>query len=139
MIRKVRRRGGGIRESGAFLLARVNTHKVSQFVLYDDLDKTSLDTGYIRFQGAAYVPLWELCQKLGCYVIADVHTHPGKWVGQSGTDNDHPMIAQAGHVSLIVPEYAKGNTWGMKNVGVYKYLGEHKWLADKTAFSLTLL
>ena len=36
-------------------------------------------------------------------MIGDVHTHPGRGVHQSGIDAANPMVAQKGHVALIVP------------------------------------
>jgi len=47
LIRELKRRGGGRRESGAFLLGSSGTQQVTHFICYDDLDPTTLDTGII--------------------------------------------------------------------------------------------
>jgi len=127
MILELRNRGMGERESGAFLLAKQNSRRVERFICYDDLDETALDSGIIMFHANGFVRLWNICSDMGFKVIADVHTHPDAWTGQSYADKSHPMVAQTGHISLIVPDYAQGNDNSLKGVGVYEYLGSHKW------------
>src|SRR6266542_2518763 len=106
LIRQLRLRGGGYRESGAFLLGRAESYRILKFICYDDLDPTALDTGIITFHGAGFVPLWDYCRDHKLHVMADVHTHGGESTGQSGSDRTHPMIGVKGHVALIVPHYA---------------------------------
>lgn len=122
-------RGKGVRESGAFLLgvAPVNgaPRRVADVVYYDDLDPASL-TGNISFGGFAYGRLWDECEARGLAVVADVHTHPAPWVAQSSTDREHPMLAQSGHIALIVPDFAQRHV-GAHEVGVHEYLGETQW------------
>lgn len=127
MISQLEKRGGGERESGAFLLGKVGENQISEFVCYDDLDPHCLDKGIITFDGRGYVPLWQLCKEKGLTVLADVHTHPGQWVGQSRSDSNHPMIAQSGHIAIILPEYAQTKSLTLKDAGVYEYLGNKKW------------
>jgi hypothetical protein len=100
LIRELKHRSGGRRESGAFLLGRSGTRQVTHFICYDDLDPTALDTGIIVFHGEGFVPLWEFCRTRKKRVFADVHTHATEWTGQSNSDRTHPMIAQSGHVAL---------------------------------------
>lgn len=139
LVRQLRHRGRGERESGAFLLAKVGSERVSHFICYDDLDPESLDSGIIIFRGSGFVPLWKYCQQEGMMVVADVHTHPSSWTGQSESDQSHPMVGQKGHVALIVPNYAQGNLFNLHGVGVYEYAGNHKWQARPLGkFTLTL-
>src|SRR5947207_10523579 len=100
LMEQLRRRGGGVRESGAFLLGNLGGCKVKRFIPYDDLDRTALVTGIISFQGIGFVPLWNYCRQHKLQVLADVHTHEGKWTGQSGTDQTNPMIETPGHIAL---------------------------------------
>jgi proteasome lid subunit RPN8/RPN11 len=121
-------RGSGDRESGAFLLGKIGSGRVRRIldaIYYDDLDERCL-TGGISFDGTAYGRLWDQCGERGLPVIADVHTHPGSGVAQSSTDRAHPMIAQAGHVALIVPDFAQHPVSPMQ-VGVHEYLGSGEW------------
>ncbi len=127
LIRELRRRGRSRRESGAFLLGRNGSPKVTHFICYDDLDPTALDTGIIVFHGEGFVPLWEFCRTRKMRVLADVHTHPGEWTSQSGSDSTHPMIAQSGHVALIVPHFAQRRWQTLTGVGVHEYRGDHRW------------
>lgn len=128
LLDELRARGGGRRESGAFLLGPVDDRRprqVTYAVYYDDLDPASL-TGAISFSGAAYGRLWDECVTHGLKVVGDIHTHPGRWVAQSETDRVHPMLAEAGHVGLIVPHFAQ-NAVRARDVGVHEYLGDGRW------------
>ena len=127
-ISEVARRGEGRHESGAFLLGHRNGSRgnVVQFGYYDDFDPSCLDSGIVVFDGAGYGPLWELCRRTGLSVLADLHTHAGPGPArQSSLDRDNPMIAQPGHVALIVPNFARN--FRLQDVGVYEYLGSHEW------------
>ena len=138
LMGRLRRRGRGVRESGAFLLGKIGAQKVSEFICYDDLDPHALDTGIIDFDGAGYGPLWERCERRKMHVLADVHTHPGAWTGQSGSDRAYPMISQPGHVALIVPHYATRKGQTSKGVGVHEYLGDHEWKSGRNATRVSL-
>ena len=126
-LAELNRRGGGRRESGAFLLGRRHglLRRIEQFVYYDDLDPHSLDSGIVTLDGDCFGTLWSLCRTSDLSVVADVHTHPGAGY-QSMTDRENPMIAVAGHIALIVPNLAE-NLVGPAEIGVYEYLGKHEW------------
>lgn len=132
LVRELRRRGNGRRESGAFLLgSRTNgVALMSDFVCYDDLDASALVSGYVTFHGSGFPRLWAICRERDLQVIADVHTHPGRDTRQSATDQRHPMIPVAGHVALIVPRFATGNNFSLSGVGVHEYRG-NDWI-DRT-------
>jgi hypothetical protein len=127
LILQLRNRGENRRESGAFLLASPDSQEIRDFICYDDLDPSCYDTGIIVLQSAGYRPLWEYCTSHALTAIADVHTHPIRWTGQSAADKAHPMIVQQGHISLIVPRYAQGNIRSLKGVGFHEYLGDLRW------------
>ncbi len=62
---KLRERGNKCsQESGAFLLGyRENGRAhIVDFVLYDDLDRNSLSTGIVRFDGRYFSDLWAICK-----------------------------------------------------------------------------
>jgi proteasome lid subunit RPN8/RPN11 len=120
-------RGQGRRESGAFLLGRVEgrRRRIEVIVPYDDLDGGCLDTGIVIFDGAGYGPLWTLCRETGLSVVADVHTH-GEAPFQSEADRTNPMIARPGHIAIIVPNFACGHVVP-GNIGLYRYCGKHRW------------
>lgn len=127
LVRELSRRGHGQRESGAFLLAKQGSRKITEFICYDDLDGTALDTGIVVFHGAGFVPLWDHCRSQEMSVVADIHTHGDEWTGQSEADRTHPMIGQKGHISLIAPHFAQRNRLSRRGVGIYEYLGNHRW------------
>jgi proteasome lid subunit RPN8/RPN11 len=124
---ELRRRGEGRRETGAFLLGVKGTDKVSEFICYNDLDPAAFDSGIIMLHGDAFIPLWRHCGDHGLRVLADVHTHPDSWTGQSSSDQRHPMIAQSGHIALIIPHYATRPRQLLKGVGIHEFLGDGQW------------
>ncbi len=142
LITDLRARGAGCRESGAFLLAPPASSRITAHICYDDLDPRALDSGIIIFHGGGYARLWQLCEARQLRVVADVHTHPSSWTEQSDADATHPMVGTAGHVALIVPNFARDNSFSLRGVGIYRYLGDHQW-QDSTvrhpAFTLSLL
>lgn len=128
LIRALRQRGrDASRESGAFLIGRNEggRRRIVDFVLYDDLDPHCLDTGIVRFDGRHFGALWALCKARALSVVADVHVHPGG-AGQSNSDRDHPMISRAGHIALILPNFAAAPQSRMA-LGIYRYLGGKRW------------
>jgi len=127
LTRELHRRGRNKRESGAFLLGQENSSRIVRPVFYDDLDPNCLDRGYIHFNGAGFVPLWKICQDERLRVIADVHTHPTTWTNQSDSDEANPMIAQKGHMALIIPNYARRLRFSLRGVGIFEYHGDSKW------------
>jgi proteasome lid subunit RPN8/RPN11 len=117
----------GSRESGAFLLGRRRggRARISEFLLYDDLDPHCLDTGIVSFDGRHFGRLWDICKERGLMVVADVHTHPNG-SQQSDSDRAHPMIARAGHLALIVPRFAASPV-RRHDIGIYRYQGARQW------------
>jgi proteasome lid subunit RPN8/RPN11 len=130
LVRKLRERGrAATRESGAFLLGtRVDGRaRIVDFVLYDDLDPHCLDTGIVRFDGRYYAALWTYVERTGRSVVADVHVHPGEAL-QSESDRKHPMIAQAGHVALILPRFGRP-PMTPSNARAYRFESHDEWHA----------
>ena len=129
VIFDLRRRGGGVRESGAFLLGRDDSDpaRVTSYVCYDDMDAAAYQKGAIAFHASGCAALWQHCREKQVQMLIDVHTHPGRDVRQSSIDERHPMIPILGHTAMIVPNFAKTAWWSLKAVGVYEYLGSFKW------------
>jgi len=69
--------------------------------------------------------LWAHCRKTGRKVVADVHVHPGGYQ-QSPSDQANPIVAEVGHIAIILPHYAaQANHPG--GIGIYEYLGSRRW------------
>jgi hypothetical protein len=139
LLEQLRERGGGVRESGAFLLGTGSGlgRMATRIVLYDDLDPDCLNEGYVHFDGRHYGRLWEICGTESLSVVADVHTHP-YGAGQSYSDRTHPMISIPGHIALILPTYAQAPI-DAADVGVYVYRGRHRWTAYRGRGSARVL
>jgi proteasome lid subunit RPN8/RPN11 len=135
MIEELGQRGHGSRESGAFLLGNRTGDRrtVTRVVYLDDLDPACLRGG-IEFDGLAYSRLWDICDAEQRVVIGDAHTHPGSSVRQSGIDAQNPMVAQKGHVALIIPEFA-ARPVQPHEVGVHQYdgVGWQTWTGKDAA------
>jgi hypothetical protein len=117
---------GGRRESGAFLLGRkASRRKIEEFVYYDDIDPHALDTGMVVIDGRKLGALWAHCRATDREVVCDVHVHPGSY-RQSPSDRANPVIAEIGHIAIILPDYACGVT-RPGGIGLYRYLGSRKW------------
>ena len=128
LCRRLRERGQDqTRESGAFLLGHRQGERarITDFVLYDDLDPNCLGSGIVRFDGRYFGALWAACRNRGMAVIADIHVHPGS-SHQSEVDRKHPMISCAGHIALILPDFA-AEPISRRRIGVYIYRGDKQW------------
>jgi proteasome lid subunit RPN8/RPN11 len=116
-----------VRESGAFLLGKKEgkCRRITRLVYYDDLDSRCFDKGIVEFNGGKFGLLWEICRNEGLEVVADVHVH-AHGCGQSQSDRDHPMMPLAGHLAVILPNYAGKNVLP-GHIGLYEYLGNRNW------------
>lgn len=120
-------RGGGRRESGAFLLGQAtqDAKVVSAWVSYEDLDPASSKHAIIRLDTSAFSRLWQVCGDRDVQVVADIHTHPGRPI-QSWSDRAFPMLALSGHIALIAPRFARG-TVEPADVSFNVYAGGGQW------------
>jgi proteasome lid subunit RPN8/RPN11 len=124
---ELHRRGGGVHESGAFLLgSRVgDIRTVLDIVFYDELDPAAYRTGVCVLHADAFSKLWAICRARGLTVVADIHTHPGA-AFQSHSDRTNPMVARDGHIAIIAPDFAAPPVpWD--RLGIFEYRGSHQW------------
>jgi len=114
-------------ESGAFLLG--HDHGVRRaavdVVFYDDLDPAAYASGVCILHAGAFAKLWAICRTRKLSVVADIHTHPGT-AFQSEADRTNPMVAQPGHIAIIVPGFAASPV-GYEDLCIHEYQGEHRW------------
>lgn len=127
ILAHLRQQGAGVRESGGFLLGRVRNgvRVVTGFLPYEQLQSDALHADFVHLSGASFSRLWDYCATHGLEVVADVHTHR-YGAGQSRSDSENPMLAIAGHIALIVPDFAQGPV-GLEHLGLYVYQGAHRW------------
>ena len=117
------------RESGAFLLGHFDEgiRVVESFVPYDAVEPSSYERYAVRMTSCAYSKLYAICDERGQRVVADVHAHP-RLAFQSPSDRANPMVPLAGHVALIVPNYAKTPVH-LRDMTFNVYQGPDKWLS----------
>lgn len=128
IVSELHRRGERWHEAGAFLLGveKNGRREVRSAVYYDDLDSNAYSTGVCVLYGDAFSELWGRCRAERLTIVADVHTHPDTGF-QSHADKTNPMVARAGHVAIILPDFAR---WPIREsrMGVYEYQGQHEWI-----------
>lgn len=70
------------------------------------------------------INLWLYENKMS--LIAQIHSHPSR-AYHSSTDDDYPIIATIGGLSIVVPDFASRpihlSTWA-----VYRLSGQNKWV-----------
>lgn len=127
LLRELRRRGRERHESGAFLLGvkEDGRREAKAVVYYDDLDPHAYDSGVCVLHGDSFAKLWKICREHNLSVVADVHTHPGV-ARQSHSDQTNPMVANVGHVAIIVPNFAHAPVVDA-TLGIYEYCGNYAW------------
>lgn len=127
LIAELARRGRGEVEAGAFLLTPRDGdgRTITRVLYFDDLDPDAL-VGHIHLHGSAYPKLSDICERERLRVVADIHTHPSRFVGQSGIDKDNPMVSRSGHLAVIVPHLALREP-RPRELGVHEYRGHDGW------------
>lgn len=127
VIKELDRRGERRHEAGAFLLGseRRGRREVADVIFYDELDPEAYSTGVCVLHAPAFAQLWAACRSRKLTVVADVHTHGGS-AHQSDSDRTNPMVARAGHVAIIVPNFAV-MPFDRRDMHLYEYRGNHEW------------
>lgn len=127
LVASLRARSLGIRDSGAFLLGRRDgdSRHARRALFFDDLAPDSYGPDGIRLSARNFATLWAVCREERLSVVADIHVHCGP-PRQSAADRTNPMIAQPGHVAIILPFLAR-RTIEPELVGLFRYRGGHDW------------
>jgi hypothetical protein len=108
---------------------RKRRRKVEQIAYLDGIDNgqvsvvTTLTFPYAILGTANFsVPAQAMSQAgqhLGVLTrVAQVHTHPGEWVGHSGVDCDWAYSQHDGAVSIVLPNYGK-SVRDISQVGIH--------------------
>lgn len=127
LVNELHRRTEGFHESGAFFLGKKiqGQCEVSHILYYEELDPHVYDSGVVILHAEAFGRLWQICAQKSLEVVGDVHVHEFS-AQQSLADRRNPMIAQAGHLALILPYFAS-LPMHLSSIGIYEYLGDHRW------------
>jgi hypothetical protein len=59
--------------------------------------------------------------RLNVMQIAQVHSHPGKWVDHSRGDDVLAAFKKEGLISIVVPEYCQGGVLPLSQCGIHRY------------------
>jgi hypothetical protein len=131
ILTELERRGEHCHESGVFLLGaeRDGRREILDAIYYDDLDPDAYSSGVCVLHGSAFAKLWAHCRQRNLTVVADAHTHPVE-AFQSSSDKANPMVAQVGHIAIIIPNFARQPVLA-HHLRMYEYCGQHEW-ADRS-------
>lgn len=121
-------RSKGVRESACIWAGvRYETEwRVNDIIFLDDLKGTQKGRLFHSTPREASKKAFEILRGKGLQIIADVHTHPEKWVGLSPVDMQHPIEYRTGLLAIVIPHYARYPVT-LNNLGVHEYLGSTKW------------
>jgi hypothetical protein len=124
----LRSRSDGLRESACVWGGQRSGSKetVTQVHFIDDLPGVRRHRLFHRTSREATTLLFRELRALGQAILADIHCHPGAWVGLSETDAAHPIEYRVGLVALVFPGFATGFPL-LSRAGVHVYLGEGAW------------
>lgn len=123
------RRGGyGKTEAGCFLLGQINgTDRVVEDIVYfDDVDPNAYRYAAIRFDTTKLSAVYDICEAKSLSIVGDMHTHPFE-AFLSPIDRAYPVMALAGHVSIILPYDGRYRT--ARQVAVNVYQRDGNWAA----------
>jgi len=66
-------------------------------------------------------------RKKGLEIIAEIHSHPGHWVGHSIIDDENPFVLADGNISIVVPCFGNKGMEPLWKCGVYLYSLKDGW------------
>lgn len=66
-------------------------------------------------------------RKRGLEIIAEIHSHPGQWVGHSLIDDENPFVLAEGNISIVVPYFARKGMEPLWKCGVHIYSFRGGW------------
>lgn len=66
-------------------------------------------------------------RKRGLEIIAEIHSHPGYWVGHSLTDDKNPFVLADGNISIVVPRFAEEGMEPLWKCGIHVYCAGDGW------------
>jgi len=66
-------------------------------------------------------------RRKGLEIIAEIHSHPGHWVGHSIIDDENPFVLANGNISVVVPCLGDEGMEPLWKCGVYLYNMKDGW------------
>lgn len=124
----LQKRGGGVRESACVWGGiRSTAQDTAQSVVFlDDLPGVNAGARYHQLSRKTVEALFKILMTNHHMIVADIHTHPGRWVDLSPTDAEHPVEFRRGLPAMIIPNFAM-NPPTLDGLGLHEYMGEGDW------------
>ena len=78
---------------------------------------------FLRINELAFDAVGDVCDRDGCYLVGQIHSHPGTFVDLSFADREYGIQAPY-FLSVVAPHYAQqhGTRWG--DCGVHQFLSD---------------
>jgi hypothetical protein len=99
---------------------RFGTEAVVLAVLYPCGFDVALDRRFVRVGPDTTAEMGRWLRSQGLAGLIQVHTHPSAWTGHSKTDNDFPIAASDGFVSVVWPNFARQPVEDPSDLGVHQ-------------------
>jgi hypothetical protein len=83
--------------------------------------KTTSSYGRVSTSPRSNFEVVRLLSKYNRVQIAQVHSHPGKWIDHSSGDDDLAAFKVAGLLSIVVPRYCHKGMIPLSGCGIHRY------------------
>lgn len=124
--------GVGRRECVTYWLAPVQSDQV---LAVRHPRHAATATGY-EVDGAWLTDLFLELSTSRLRIAAQLHSHPGNWVGHSGIDDAFAVVEMPGLISIVVPRFAVDGI-SPSACGIFVLTAGGGWLADRGAVRWT--
>jgi len=81
--------------------------------------QNTLGSFFVSSEANADIAVWLCARKLK--LLAQLHTHPGEYVGHSDGDNLGASLAFQGFYSLVVPNYGRSGILPLNQCGIHVF------------------
>ena len=99
---------------------------VTEVIFLDGIEGVEGFALFHRITREATAQIFAILKDKGLQIVADVHTHPGDWVGLSDTDREHPLEYRVGFISIVLPYFGRTDPM-QEDIGMHRYEGNHQW------------
>lgn len=81
------------------------------------------DRGSFRVSVEANARVVMVVNDLHLILLAQIHSHPGRFIGHSDGDDVGAFMPFENYLSIIVPNYAREDPWPLTKCGVHRFMG----------------
>lgn len=102
------------------------TVRYTRCVIPDQTPLRTPDGLLVTVGGAALNTINRDCHRRGELMAGQVHTHPTT-AYHSDTDDHFPLVTLLGALSIVIPDFARLGTAGIREWAFYRLVGRGRW------------